>query len=284
MERSLPAIRTSEGSDRVLPATRVVSAAIVPFLVAAFAVLFPVPSDTGRLFAWEIEAPMTAMVLGAVYLGGAYFFVRALRARSWQAVRGGFLPIALFATLLGIATIQYWGVFNHHQLAFWLWAGLYFTTPFLILGVWLLNRRQEARAEPDDRQLPAGTATAIAVVGGLALLTGLLLFLLPQRAIALWPWPLTPLTAQVLGAIWCLGSAGLGALVDRRWSSARIPMQVAVLMLTLIAVAAGRARAGFAPANPLTRLWAGGIAGLLLALGVLYVRMEHRWTPVHRSR
>jgi hypothetical protein len=99
---------------------------------------------------------------------------------------------------------------------------------------------------------------------------------------ALWPWPLTPLTAQVLAAIWCLGSAGLGGLVDRRWSSARIPMQVAVLMLTLIAVAAGRAHADFAPANPLTWLWAAGMAGLLLAVGLLYVRMEHSWTP-HRS-
>jgi hypothetical protein len=284
MERSLPAVTTSQGSDRVLPATRVVSAAIVPFLVIAFAVLFPVPSDTGRLFAWEIKAPMTAMVLGAVYLGGAYFFVRALCAKSWQAVRGGFLPIALFATLLGITTIERWDQFNRRQLAFWLWAGLYFTTPFLILGVWLFNRGQEARAVPDDRQLPAGVATAIAVVGGLALLTGLFLFLLPQRAIALWPWPLTPLTAQVLGGVWCLGSTGLGALVDRRWNSARIHIQVAVLMLTLIAVAAGRAHAGFAPANPLTWLWAAGIAGVLLALGVLYIRMEHTWTPVHRSR
>jgi hypothetical protein len=61
-------------------------------------------------------------------------------------------------------------------------------------------------------------------------------------------------------------------------------MQVAVLMLTLIAVAAGRAHAGFASGNPLTWLWAAGITGLLLALGVLYVRMEHWWTPVHRSR
>ena len=60
--------------DRVLLTTRVVSAAIIPFLVLAFVVLFLWPSDTKRLFAWQIKPTMSPMVLGSVYLGGAYFF------------------------------------------------------------------------------------------------------------------------------------------------------------------------------------------------------------------
>lgn len=62
--------------DRVLWPTRVLAAAIIPFLLVAFCVLFPVPTDTRRLFAWQIRPTMTPMVLGAVYLGGAYFFAR----------------------------------------------------------------------------------------------------------------------------------------------------------------------------------------------------------------
>jgi hypothetical protein len=54
----------------------------VPFLVVAFAVLYPWPGDTDRLFAWHIRPMITAMVLGSAYLGGAYFFVCAARARS----------------------------------------------------------------------------------------------------------------------------------------------------------------------------------------------------------
>ena len=82
-----------ERDDRVLPMTRWVSFAIVPFLVVAFAVLVPWPTDTGRLFAWDIEPTITPMILGSVYLGGAYFFVRATRAQHWHTVKGGFVPV-----------------------------------------------------------------------------------------------------------------------------------------------------------------------------------------------
>ena len=55
----------------------------MPFLVVAFAVLYPWPGDTDRLFAWHIRPTMTAMVLGSAYLGGAWFFVHA--ALRWVA-------------------------------------------------------------------------------------------------------------------------------------------------------------------------------------------------------
>jgi hypothetical protein len=43
----------SDRDDRVLPVTRWLSAAI-RFLIVAFAVLYPFPGDTGRLFAWPV--------------------------------------------------------------------------------------------------------------------------------------------------------------------------------------------------------------------------------------
>lgn len=43
--------------DRVLAYTRVLSLAIVPFLLVAFAVLYLFPGDTKRLFAWTINPP-----------------------------------------------------------------------------------------------------------------------------------------------------------------------------------------------------------------------------------
>jgi hypothetical protein len=85
-------------SDRVLRSTRVLAAAIVPFLVLAFMVLVPWPTDTRRLFAWEIKPTMSAMVLGSVYLGGAYFFVRVVWASRWHTVARGFIPVTIFAT------------------------------------------------------------------------------------------------------------------------------------------------------------------------------------------
>ena len=262
--------------DRVSALTRWVSLVIIPFLVVAFVVLVPWPSDTARFFAWDIKPTLTPMVLGSVYLGGAYFFLRAFRATEWHTVKGGFVPVGTFATLMGVATIAHWDKFLHTHVAFWLWAGLYFTTPFLVFWVFLANRKHDAPANGADLLLSVGVSRIIAVVGGLSLLTGMFLFLLPSRAVTIWPWTLTPLTARVLGAIFCLGLAGLGVVFDRRWSSARVLLQVAALMLALIVLAGARATGEFDSANAMTWLISGGFVAVLAAVVVLYLRMETR--------
>jgi hypothetical protein len=262
--------------DRVQPMTRAVAAAIVPFLVVAFVVLYFWPRDTGRLFAWPIQPPLTPLILGSVYLGGAYFFIRAARASSWHTIKAGFPPVATFAALLGIATVLHWDKFTHAHVAFWLWAGLYFTTPFLVSGVWLANRRFEDRTSHDDLVISRGLARIVGTIGVLAVATGLFLFLFPQAAIAVWPWTLTPLTARVMGAIFALGLAAVGAFTERRWSAFRIMLQVEAFMLALILLGCVRAASDLDNSNPLTWLFAAGFAGMLVSSAVLYLRMEHR--------
>jgi len=269
-----PTVPGSDRDDRVLSATRWLSAAIIPFLIVAFAVLYPFPHDTGRLFAWPVKPTMTPMILASVYLGGAYFFFRAATARQWHTVKGGFVPVGTFATLMGMATILHWDKFTHSHVAFWLWAGLYFTTPFLIFGVWWANRRRDVPGTSVELLIPVRVSRVIAVLGGLSGLTALFLFLLPGRAAAVWPWMLTPLTAQVMGAIFALGIAGLGAPVDRRWSSAQILLQVAALMLALILVAGVRASSELDLSNAMTWLIGAGFAAVLAAIAATYARMR----------
>ena len=93
-------------------------------------------------------------------------------------------------------------------------------------------------------------------------------------AIDIWPWQLTPLTARMLAAIFVLGGAGLGVFFERRWSAARIPLQVAAFMLVLLLLAGIRAHAEFDASNPLTWLFAVGFSLVTLAIGALYLRME----------
>src|SRR4051794_16385394 len=262
--------------DRVLPLTRAVSAVIIPFLLVAFVVLYPWPGDTGRLFAWPIRPPLTPLLLGSVYLGGAYFFLLATRAHTWHTIKAGFPPVATFATLMGIATVVHWGKFTHSHVAFWLWAGLYFTTPFLVAGVWMANRRYEAPTPVDDVVVPGVMARVIGAIGVLAVAMGLFLFLFPQRAIDLWPWLLTPLTARVMGAIFTLGLAAAGAFSERRWSAFRLMVQVEIVMLVLILLGGARAADDLDRSNVLTWLFGAGFASLLVASVVLYVRMERR--------
>ncbi|MCA1657530.1 MAG: hypothetical protein LC713_07475, partial [Actinobacteria bacterium] len=260
--------------DVVLPATRALSAFIVPFLVVAFVVLYLFPSDTGRLFAWTIKPSMTPMTLGAVYLGGAYFFVMAFRASQWHTIKAGFVAVGTFASLMGVATIIHWNRFNHSHVAFWLWAGLYFTTPFLVWGVWAANRRRGSRPGPGDVMLAPAARLVMGATGAVAVTAGLFLFLFPQRAIDVWPWHLSPLTSRVLGAIFMLGIAGLGVLRDARWTAARLMLQVQVFMLALILLAAARAHAEFDASNPMTWLLLGGFLGAMLCAAALSVVME----------
>jgi hypothetical protein len=262
--------------DAVLPATRRLAAFIVPFLVVAFVVLFGFPHDTDRLFAWTINPSMTPMTLGAVYLGGSYFFVRVFRARRWHEVKAGFVAVGTFASLMGVATILHWEKFNHDHVAFWLWGGLYFTTPFLVWGVWAANRRRATAPGPDDLVLPPVARAGLAVTGALALAAGFFLFLAPTRAIDVWPWTLTPLTSRVLGAIFMLGIAGLGVLTDRRWTASRLMLQVQVLMLALILVAGARAHDDFDASNALTWLLLGGFLASMASAAALLVVMDAR--------
>ena len=262
--------------DRVSPATRILSIVIIPFLLVAFVLLYFWPSadDTARLFAWRIVPGFTSMVLGSVYLGGSYFFLRAARATEWHRVGVGFIPVGLFASLMGVATIAQWDRFIHTNVAFWLWAGLYFTTPFLVFAVWLVNRREPSSTKAGEPMLSPGTALTIGVLGVAATATSLFLFLLPAAAIVIWPWTLTELTARGMGAIFALGVAALGAFVDKRWSSMRILVQVAGFMLGLILVAAVRAHGDFDVTKPLTWLFAAGFLGMAGGSAILYARME----------
>ena len=262
--------------DVVLPATRALSAFIVPFLVVAFVVLYGFPERTDELFAWTITPPMTPMTLGAVYLGGAYFFVRAFRAKAWHTVKSGFVAVGTFASLMGVSTIIHWDRFNHSHVAFWLWAGLYFTTPFLVWGVWAANRGRESRPEPHDLLLPPIARLMMEVTGGVAVVSGLFLFLLPERAIDAWPWQLTPLTSRGLGAVFMLGTAALGVVRDPRWSSARLMLRVQVFMLTLILVAAARAHADFDSSRVLTWLFLAGFVAAVGSAAFLSITMDAR--------
>jgi len=192
------------------------------------------------------------------------------------------VSVALFASLLGVATILHWDKFNHQHVAFWLWTGLYFTAPFLVTGAWLANRRYAAPAGADERRLGGTARSIVAATGTIALVQGIVMFLAPLRMIAIWPWTLTPLTCRVVGAIFCLGSAGIVVLVDPRWTTLRLMLQVEMLMVTLTLVGAVRAPAEFDPSRALTWLLLSGFIAVLLGSVYLWYAMERR--PAQRPR
>src|SRR5436305_9335263 len=265
-------------NDRIFPETRWVSVIIVPFLVAAFVILYLFPDHTQELFAWGIRPRMSAMMLGAAYLGGAYFFVRVAANARWHWVKVGFLPVTSFATLMGIATILHWDRFNHSYLSFFAWVGLYFTTPFIVFLLWLRNRSTDPGPQTSsDRRVPRLVRLVIGIVGGLSLFTSIVLFLQPGFMISAWPWQLTPLTARVMGALFALTGVGeLGIALDVRWSTARIALQSQMIGIALIGLAIVFSWSNFHRANPLTWIFIASILFLLIASLLLYIWMETR--------
>ena len=262
--------------DRILPETRWLAAVIIPFLVVAFIILYFWPHDTDKLFAWTIKPGMTVMMLAAAYLGGIYFFSRVIAAKQWHLVKLGFLPVTVFASLLGIATLLHWDRFNHSHISFYTWTVLYFTTPFLVFAVWLRNRKTDnGIAEPNELMLHPVIRLLIGIIGLITLAVSLLLFLQPGFMIRIWPWALTPLTARVVGAMFALpGIVGLGIATEKRWSAARIILEAQACSIATILIAAAFSWSDFSTSNPLTWLLVGGLAFMLVAIVALYVGCE----------
>lgn len=258
-----------DSADGVLRITRILSALIVPILVAAFVMLYLFPEDTGLLFAWPVKPPMSALMLGATYLGGAYFFTRAAIARHWRSVSLGFLPVTAFAAILGIATALHWDRFTHGHISFILWAFLYFTLPVVIPLVWYRNRRANQGKVPLlEPRLPLLLIVILGILGAILVAVSLILLFYPTIMIPLWPWALSPLTARVLSAMFALpGLVGWGVAIDGRWSSARIPLQAQTISIILILLGLGRAQGDVAWSRWESWLFVGGLFFVLALIG-----------------
>jgi hypothetical protein len=192
------------------------------------------------------------------------------------------LGASVFAGLMLIATIIHWDRFNHGDapalaaIAFFGWTSVYILSPFAVFALWWVNRTTDSGApSPRDAVVPPAALLAARGFAAGALGAGLLFFLVPQVAIDIWPWQLTPLTARVLASITV--QVGVGALVisrDSRWSAWRLIVQTFFVATAFLLVGAVRAFDDFDTGNPMTWLYLGGLLGTAAALAVLYRRME----------
>ena len=262
--------------DRILPIIKAVAAFIVCVLVVASIILYGLPDQTTELFAWTIKPTMTPLLMGAGYLSGAWFFVRVVGAQRWHWITWGFPAITTFTWFMGLATLLHWDKFNHGHISFAAWLILYVVTPFLIPALWVLNRRADpGTPDPVDAVMGATIRRVWGVSGLIMLAVGVFLFLVPDTAIAIWPWKLTPLTARVVAGWFALpGVVAVLLAREPRWSAWRIMLEVQMVALALILVGVVRAWSEFNAANPMTWVFIIGLAALLAAATTLYVRME----------
>ncbi len=214
-------------ADQIQPLTKIVAAIIIPFLVAAFVILYFFPGESGRRFAWEIKPAMTAVWMGAGYLGGAYFFLRVLLDKQWHRVSAGFWAVTAFTWMMLLATVMHWSRFDLNHLPFQIWLVLYVVTPFLVPFVWWRNQAAVTPVtDASDLLVPAIARGGMGLVGVLMLASCLICYIAPDVAISFWPWTLTPLTARIMGGWFALmGVGGLVMMRRKYWSGWRYEVE-----------------------------------------------------------
>jgi hypothetical protein len=304
-KQTVASAESLERDDRILPLTRAVAWIIIPFLVAAFIILYLDGQHTADWFAWEIPSRLTTALMGAGYLGGAYFFLRVGLGRRqhhvdigagylnptsyvasspalrWHNVHLGYLPVTTFTILMLLVTLLHLDKFITENWPFWVWLVLYIVTPLLVPFVWWRNRSADPRLpQPGERIVPGWLRVIMAFAGGFLLALCLVALIRPEIFINIWPWTQTPLTARIMAGWHAI--LGVGALVlasDSRWSAWPVPMQSITLWYGLLLLALFWHQGELGEAGLLnwyTAFVVGGLSGLLLV--TLIMRAQPRVT------
>ncbi len=269
--------------DAVLPVVRVVAVIIVVVLVLAVIVLYGMPDETERFWAWTINPQMTPLLMGAGYAAGAYFFARAAVTRSWRTITLGFLPITAFTSLLLLATLLHWENFNHSHVAFFLWTFLYVVTPVLVPALWWVNRRRDPGREASELLIPGTVRAVLAVAGTLIVVLALVMFVSPTTAVDVWPWQLSDLTGRTVSAYLALTGLSLGMMAqDGRWRASKVLLESLMIGSALIVVGIVRAWDVLDPSATVRWVYAASMVGGLALMIVLWVRMES-WERLRRD-
>lgn len=201
--------------------------------------LYVLTEYTDRFFAWTIKSPLTAAFLGASYWASFAMELLAARKRVWAHARIAVPAVLLFTTLTLIVTLLHLETFHLFapdpltRLTAWVWLAVYAIVP-LAMG-WLLLAQLRVPGIDPPRGAPLATWLRMALlIHALVLLPlGAGLLLLPELVRPLWPWTLTPLTAQAIGAwLLALGVAAAHSASENDWRR----VQVATLSYTVFAV------------------------------------------------
>ena len=125
--------------------------------------------------------------------------------------------------------------------------------------------------------IPAPWRYALALVGAAATVTGLVLFAMPSLLLETWAWPLSPLTARIVGAVLTLpGMVNVWMLWDDRWSAFRWVFQAQLVSLGCILLAIAVRFGDLAWERPSAVMFVIGIVVSAAVYGAFYLSLERR--------
>lgn len=243
----------------------IVAAMLLVGSAAASPLLFPARTD--EYFAWTIRPPLTASWLGAGYASAFVALWMTRRRTDWRDVRIGVAVVSTGLVAILVATLLHLDRFHwsspHLSARLWAWAWLawYVVLPPVLVVVLLRQRRRAALQSGQARTVTHAPARPPLTIGFRMLagttaaamtLYGALLFLAPALARDVWPWPLTPLTARMIGAWWIGVAVALAAAArSENFGQVRVAAPAFVLYAVLQLAQLGLARDALGPAPAL---------------------------------
>ena len=228
------------------------------------------PSHLDRILPWLVT-PLHARFLGAMSLSCAAFMCGCMLAQRWSEVRA-VVPVIVAATgMLFVVSLFYRDRFDWSRPEVWLWFAAALAYP--LVGLALMWRERGAR-EPfaEGAELRAWARTYLSLQGVVVTALALILLLAPEFMVALWPWQVTPLMAQIFASPFlAYGIASLLAARRRTWPEAWIPVSGTFLFAALVLLAVYLDRGSFDLGENAARVWIAGFAAATLLLLITIV-------------
>jgi len=172
--------------------------------------LYFLSAKTDLYFSWTINPPLTAAFLGAGYLASFLLEFLSARERIWARARPAVPGVWVFTFLTLIVTLLHLEKFHFGSsvlitwLGTWVWLLIYIGVPIALGILWFLQTRQPGIDPARIAPLPTWMRAILIAQGTIMLTVGVIMLLMPSTMIPLWPWQLSPLTCQAIGA-WGVG-------------------------------------------------------------------------------
>jgi hypothetical protein len=199
------------------------------------------------------------------------FTVGSILARYYAEVRIVVPVIAIWTGLLFVISLFYLSEFDYRRGPVWFWFGSYFLYP--LIGLWLIWQDRSRRETIGGPRLPLWGRRYLLMQGVVVTTLAIALLLAPDFIVAVWPWKISRLLAQIYASPFL--AYGLSSLLlsrQRTWLEVRVLVISAFVFACGALLASVIHRSLFSFANAATWLWFGGFLLATVMLGVLSVQ------------